>query len=107
MCVALDGNAKLAPQPEVGDLEGRVGVGGLVDQQVLRLEVAMHHAVLVAMRGAFEQLVHEALWCGDVQPHKDAARRALMSGLGSGCAGPLPLRSINRLRSVLRYSNTR
>ena len=56
--VGLDGHAEGAAEAQVGDLEA---VDGVVDKQVLRLEVAVHHAVLVAVRNALDQLVHEAL----------------------------------------------
>ena len=60
MRVALDGDAERAAEPEVGDLEARVG--RVVDEQVLRLEVAVHDAVAVAVREAFQQLVQHALF---------------------------------------------
>ncbi len=56
--VALDGDAERAAQAQVCDLQA---LGRVVDQQVLRLQVAVHHTVLVAVRDALDQLVHEAL----------------------------------------------
>lgn len=103
-------------------------------QQVLRLEVTVHHAVLVHVRDALEQLIHEALQTGtreaarDEEPHCNMPSRAMLrreqscrasskpatpllrtltSSGGSGLLEPLPLRSMYFLRSVLRYSNTR
>lgn len=59
--VGLDGHAEGAAEPQVSDFEA---VHRVVNQQVLRLEVAVHHAVLVAVRDALHQLVHEALRTG-------------------------------------------
>ena len=67
MGVAADGDAEAAAQAQVRDLEAHV-VG--VHQKVLRLQVAMHDAVLVAVRHALDQLVHEAL-------QSDATRRPI------------------------------
>lgn len=58
VCVALDWDAEGPAQAQVGDLEAH---GAVVDQQVLRLEVAVQHAVLVAVRQALDELVQEVL----------------------------------------------
>ena len=65
MCIGLDGNGEVASEAQVRHLEQRVR-GVVVHQQVLRLQVAMHHSMLVHVRHTLEQLVHEALhgWVG-------------------------------------------
>lgn len=142
VCVALDWYAEGPAQPQVSDLECH---GLVVNQKVLWLQVPVHHAVLVAVRQALDQLVQHALqahvqqrnrrdrysatnnfwWPGTSCsfarqpastrlferrcPHLPALLAAsctLMTGLGSGKLGPLPVRSMYFLRSVVRYSNT-
>ena len=56
--VGLDGNGESAAQPQVGNFEAQ---RCFVHKQVLRLEVPVHDAVLVAVRHPLYQLVHEAL----------------------------------------------
>ena len=60
MCVGLDGDAEGAAQVQICDLEAE---GVVIDQHILRLQVAVHHTVHVAVRCALDQLVHEALRC--------------------------------------------
>ena len=57
MRVDADGNAERAREPEVGELDDAVAV----DEQVLRLEVAVQHAPLVAEENRLEDLVRVAL----------------------------------------------
>jgi len=52
----VDGDAEGACETKVGELE----LVALGDEQVLRLEVAMQDAILVAEGGALEELEHEA-----------------------------------------------
>lgn len=62
MSVGLDGDAEGAAEAQVCNLEAE---GVIIDQEVLRLQVSVHHPVLVAVRCALHQLVHEALqWAG-------------------------------------------
>ena len=61
MGVGAEGDTKGSGETEVGELE----VAFLVDEQVLGLQVAVEHAVLVAEGNALQQLVHEGfdnLW---------------------------------------------
>lgn len=58
MGVAPDGDAELATEAQIRDLEALL-LG--VHQQVLRLQIAVHNAVLVAVRHPLDQLVHEGL----------------------------------------------
>jgi hypothetical protein len=60
VCVRLDGDGKVAAQPQIGNLEQRM-CGGVVYEQVLRLEVTMHDAKLVHVCQSLQQLVHHAL----------------------------------------------
>ena len=57
MRVAAHGNAKGAGQTKVGQLE----LLPVVDEQILRLEVAVQHLVLVAERHTLQQLEQERL----------------------------------------------
>ena len=77
MGVALDGDAEGAPETEVGNLEAQVAV---VDKQVLGFEVPMHDPVLVTVREALYQLVHEIL-C-DWQQHRFNERRPHICCMG-------------------------
>lgn len=56
--VAFDGDAEGAAEPQVCNLEAVLAV---VHQQVLWLQIAVHDTVLMAVRYALYQLVHEAL----------------------------------------------
>jgi hypothetical protein len=56
--VLLDRDAERSTEAEVGDLQA---LRLVVHEQVLRLEVAVHYAVLVTVRYALDQLIHEAL----------------------------------------------
>lgn len=58
MRVAFDGDAECAAEAQVGNLQA---LARIVHKQVLWLQIAVHHAVLVAVRDTFYQLVHEAL----------------------------------------------
>lgn len=62
MCVAFDGDAECTAKTQVGNLAAHDAV---INQQVLGLQVSVHDTVLVAVREALDQLVHEAL-----QAHK-------------------------------------
>ena len=55
--VGADGEGEGAGEAEVGELDG----AAVVDEQVLRLEVAVEDAVRVAVRDARQQLLHVAL----------------------------------------------
>ena len=57
VCVDPDRNSEGSGQPEVGDFDGT----GFVDQQVLRLEISVEDAALVAEEDALENLVGVAL----------------------------------------------
>ena len=61
MSVAADGDAELAAKSQVGNLQALLLS---VNQQILWLEVAVHDAVLVAVRHPLDQLVHERLQAG-------------------------------------------
>ena len=65
--VRSHGNAERARKPEVGELEVVIRI----DQQILRLEVAMQDAVRVAIEQPGRQLVGKFL-------SRDLARRALV-----------------------------
>ncbi len=56
--VAFDRDTERAAKPQIRNLQA---VSLIVHKQVLRLQVAVHHAVLVAVRDSLHQLVHEAL----------------------------------------------
>ncbi len=58
MRVALDRYAEGPAQPQVSNLQCH---GLVINQQVLWLEVPVHHTVLVAVRKALDQLVQHAL----------------------------------------------
>ena len=58
MGVALDWDADCAPQSQVCNFEA---LRLIVHQQVLGLQVPVHHAMLVHVSCSFDQLVHEAL----------------------------------------------
>ena len=118
VCVGFDWDAERPAQAKIGNLQALLLV---VHEQVLRFQIAVHYAVLVAMGHALDQLVHEAL-----QPIHGLARdllgnvpgklfrltttwtrtATLIVGAGRGWLGPLPFRSMNFFRSVLRNSNT-
>ena len=51
----VDGDAEGAGEAEVGELE----LAFVVDQEVLRFEVAVEHPIVVAEGDALEELVHE------------------------------------------------
>ncbi len=63
MGVGSDGDRERPPKTKVSNLED---LGGLVYQQILRLQITMHHAVLVAVSTTLQQLVHEALHCRSI-----------------------------------------
>jgi hypothetical protein len=65
MGVAADGDAELTAEAQVRNFEALL-LG--VYQQVLRLQVAVHHAMLVAVRHALDELVHEGLQGKPQQP---------------------------------------
>ena len=69
MGIALDWDADCAPQPQVCNLEA---LRLIVHQQVLGLEVSVHHAMLVHVGCSFDQLVHEALQADREQLRMDA-----------------------------------
>ena len=58
MGVARDGDAECSAQTQVCNLEG---VGAVIHQQVLRLQISMHDSMLVTVSHTLEQLVHEVL----------------------------------------------
>ena len=58
MGVGLEWDAEGPAEPQVGDLELELGP---VDEEVLRLEVAVEDAVLVAVAHALDELPHEPL----------------------------------------------
>jgi hypothetical protein len=60
--VTADGDAKRPCQAKVGQLQ----LAFPVDEQVLRFQVAVQHAVVVAVRHACEQLVQKRLDDGGV-----------------------------------------
>jgi hypothetical protein len=64
--VGFNWDGKVAAEPQVCNLEERVWCG-VVDQQVLRLEVAVHGAVAVHVHHPLEQLIHEALQGGKAE----------------------------------------
>lgn len=76
MCVRAQGHTKGASQTEIRQLE----VAIRVDQQVLRLQVAVQHTVSVAVSDSLAQLHHELLdhlrSQGDVQPRALGQRLA-------------------------------
>jgi len=57
VCVGSDGNAEGASQSKVCKLDHALRI----DQQVLRFEIAVKHAVLVTVLEAAKQLIHVAL----------------------------------------------
>ena len=59
--VGLDGHAECAAQAQVGHLQD---VGRLVHQQVLGLQVPVHHTVAVHVGDAQAHLVHKVLVVG-------------------------------------------
>ena len=67
VCVAFYGHAEGTAQAQIRNFEAILAV---VYQQVLWLQVAVHDAMLVAVRYSFDQLVHEAL-----QKHRDFVTR--------------------------------
>ena len=68
MGVGLEWDAEGPAEPQVGDLELELGP---VDEEVLRLEVAVEDAVLVAVAHALDELPHEPLH--DVHGHRRRA----------------------------------
>ena len=58
MRVALYWYAECATQSQVSYLQTLCVI---IYQQILRLQVTMHHAMLVTVRSSLEKLIHEAL----------------------------------------------
>lgn len=58
VCVALDRDAEGTAQPQVGNLTAHDAV---IYKQVLGFQITVHDAMLVAVRQAFNKLVHETL----------------------------------------------
>ena len=58
MRVALDGNAECSAQSQIRDFQR---VGRVFYQQILRFKIPVHHAVLVTVCDAFDELIHEIL----------------------------------------------
>lgn len=58
MRIALYGDAKGSAQAQVSNLQG---ICAVIHQQILWLQVPMHHAMLVTVGYPLQQLVHEVL----------------------------------------------
>jgi hypothetical protein len=78
--VGAQRDTKGSSQTKIGELE----VALLVDEQVLRLQVAVQDAVRVAVADAGAQLVHELLDHGLAETH--VASAAVHAALGQGLA---------------------
>lgn len=110
MGVALDWDTERSSQAQISDLQAKVGV---VDEEVLGLQVAMHYSMLVAVSQTLDQLVHETLSrgrrCLNIYTGWSRCQYALTLTVPKGTgvpAGPFPVLSIHFFKSVLRYSKT-
>ncbi len=73
----------------------------------MRAMEARHILVLLQCPRRNSSHLQRCSRCSQTAPAPLIATRTLTSIGSSGCAGPLPLRSMYFFRSVLRYSNTR
>ncbi len=80
MCISPQRHAKRSRKPEIRQLQVAVAV----DEEILRLQVAMQDAMAVAVAHALDQLAHELLDHGVAQPQSAQIRaRAVRQGLAS------------------------
>ncbi len=63
MCVAFYGYTEGTAEAQVCNFEAILTI---VHQQVLWLQVAVHHTMLVAVRHSLDELIHEALQASSI-----------------------------------------
>ena len=64
MSISLDGKAKRSRKPEISELNNSF----LAHEQVLRLEISVHHSMGVAVGKAVQNLISEGFDLFDVEP---------------------------------------